>query len=106
LKNRIAKTRVGILLAAGFFAFMLDIQKEISWAFIIEMRRFKNSNSSTYRGLQLLWRIQSEIKLFWITESGRNLLGQKDLLIWFENWLRVWHKNSEQHNCDGSKISF
>jgi hypothetical protein len=59
-----------------------------------------------YRGLQLLWRIQSEIKLFWITESDRNLFGQKDLLIWFGNWLRVWHKNSEQHNCDGTKISF
>jgi len=30
LKNRIAKTRVGILLAAGFSAFTLDIQKGIS----------------------------------------------------------------------------
>jgi hypothetical protein len=81
---------------------MLDIQKGISWAFGIEIRQFENPNSSTHTELQLAWRIQSEINLFWRTESSRNLVGQKDLLIWFGKltmlsipiWLRVWHKNS------------
>jgi hypothetical protein len=53
LKNKIAKTRVGILLAAGFSAFTLDIQMRISWASNIEIKRFKNPNSSTRTGLQL-----------------------------------------------------
>jgi len=67
LKNRIAKTRVGILLAAGYSAFTLDIQKGISWASDIKIRGLKNLNSSTHTGLQLSWRIQSDINLFWRT---------------------------------------
>jgi hypothetical protein len=32
-------------------------------------------------------RIQGEIKLFYTTDSGRNLVGKKNgLLIWFKNW--------------------
>jgi hypothetical protein len=47
------QTRVRNLLAAGFFTFTLDIQTGISWAFAIEIRQFRNSNSSIYLGLQL-----------------------------------------------------
>ena len=82
-----AKTRTGILLTSWFSTFTLDIETRISWAFDIDIRRFKNPNSSTHIGLQLLWRIQSHMKWSWRTESGRNLVGKKkDLLIWFENW--------------------
>jgi hypothetical protein len=42
----------------------LDIQMWISWAFDIEIKWFKNSNSSTHVGLQLSWRIRGEIKSF------------------------------------------
>jgi hypothetical protein len=40
----------------------LDIQTGISWVFDIEIEWFKTPNSSTCTGLQLWWRIQSEIK--------------------------------------------
>ena len=46
----------------------LDIQTGISWAFDIEIERFKSPNSSTCPGIQLWWRIQSEINSFCITE--------------------------------------
>ena len=36
----------------------------ISWASDIKIKRFKSPNLSTYPGLQLWWRIQSEIKSF------------------------------------------
>jgi hypothetical protein len=51
LKNRIAKTRAGTFLAAGFSAFSLDIHMGISWAFDIEIKWFKSPNSSTRLGL-------------------------------------------------------
>jgi len=103
LKNRIAKTRAGTFLATGFSTFSLDIHMVISWASDIKIRKFKNPNSSTHTGLQLLWRIQSEINSFWRTEFDRNLVGQKNFLIWFRKltmpnipiWLRVCHKNNE-----------
>jgi len=53
----------------------LDIQTGISWAFDIEIKRFKSSNSSTFPGLQLWWRIQTEINSFWITELQPNSAG-------------------------------
>jgi hypothetical protein len=53
----------------------LDIQTGISWAFDIEIKRFKSLNSSTCPGLQPWWRIQSEINSFWITESQPNSAG-------------------------------
>jgi len=69
------------------FTSSLDIQTWISWASDIEIKRFKNSNSSMRVGLQLSRRIQGEIKSFYITESGRNLVGKKNgFLIWFKNW--------------------
>jgi len=93
-RTKLQQNSVGNLLAAWFSAFTLDIQKGIFWAFVIEIRRFKNPNSSKRIGLQLSWKIQSEIKSFWITESSRNLLGQKDLLIWFENW-QCWASQTD-----------
>jgi len=53
----------------------LDIQTGISWAFDIEIKRFKSPYSSTRPGLQLWWRIQSEINSFWITELQPNSAG-------------------------------
>jgi hypothetical protein len=57
--------------------FHARFQTWISWAFDIEIKQFKSSNSSTCPRLQLWWRIRSKIKSFWITESGGNLVGQK-----------------------------
>jgi len=53
----------------------LDIQMGISWAFDIEIKRFESPNSSTCPGLQLWWRIQSEINSFWIIELQPNSAG-------------------------------
>ena len=65
---RIKPTNLGeTLLAAEFSTFTLDIQMGISWAFDIEIKQFKSPNSSTCLGLQLWWRIQSEIKSLQIT---------------------------------------
>jgi hypothetical protein len=64
-----------ILLEAGIPAFTLDIQTRISWASDIEIKRFKSPNSSTCPGLQLWWRIQSEINSFWITKLQPNSAG-------------------------------
>jgi hypothetical protein len=69
------QTRAKILLAAGIPAFTLDIQTGISWASDIEFKWFESSNSSTCPGLQLWWRIQSEINSFWITELQPNSSG-------------------------------
>jgi hypothetical protein len=96
------QTRAKILLAAGFSTFRLDIQTWISWASDIEIKQFRNQNSSTRIRLQLSWRIQSQIKSFWRTKSGRKLVGRNGSLdlIWkltmssIPIWLRVWHKNN------------
>jgi hypothetical protein len=56
-----------------------DIQTGISWASDIEIKWFKSPNSSTRLGLQLWWRSRSEIKSFYKTETGSNLVGQKVL---------------------------
>jgi hypothetical protein len=53
----------------------LDIQTGISWAFDIEIKWFKSLNSSTCLGIQLWWRIPSEINSFWITELQPNSAG-------------------------------
>jgi len=53
----------------------LDIQTGISWAFDIEIKRFKSPNLSTCPGLQLWCRIQSEINSFSITELQPNSAG-------------------------------
>jgi hypothetical protein len=97
-----AKTRAGILLAVGFSTFTLDFQTGISWAFDIEIMQFKNPYSSICTELQLSWRIQIQIKSFWKTESGRNLVGrngspnliQKLTMLSIPIRLRVWPKNS------------
>ena len=69
------------------FHFLISIQTLISWVSNIKIKRFKNPNSSMRVGLQLSRKIQGEIKSFYRTESGRNLVGKKnDLLIWFKNW--------------------
>jgi len=73
----LVQTWVNILLAAEFSTFMLDIQMGTSWASDIEIKWFKSSNSSTCLGLQLWWRSRSEIKSFYKTETGSNLVGQK-----------------------------
>ena len=94
------QTRARILLAAGFSIFTLDIQNEISWASVIEIRQFKNPNSSTNPGLQLSWRTPSQIMFFKRTEYGRNWVGwngsldmiQKLMVSSIPIWLRVWHK--------------
>lgn len=44
--------------------FTLDTPMGISWAFDIKIKWFKSPNSSTHLGLQLLWRVWSEIKSF------------------------------------------
>jgi len=67
-----------ILPAAEFSALMLDIQMGISWASDIEIKWFKSPNSSTRLRLKLWWRSQSEIKSFYRTETGSNLVGQKE----------------------------
>jgi len=53
------------------------MQTGISWASDIEIKQFKNQNSSTRIRLQLSWRIKNEINSFWITETGCNLVGKK-----------------------------
>jgi hypothetical protein len=58
------QTRAKILLTAGFPTFTLDIQTGISWASDIEIKRFKIPNSSTHSGLQIWWKIRSEITSF------------------------------------------
>jgi hypothetical protein len=50
----------------------------ISSASDIEIKWFKSPNSSTRLGLKLWWRSQSEIKSFYRTETGSNLVGQKE----------------------------
>jgi hypothetical protein len=78
------QTWAKILLATGFSTFRLGIQTWISWASDIKIKWFRNQNSSTRTGLQLLWRIQSKIKSFWRTKSGRKLDGRNGSLdlIW------------------------
>jgi len=44
--------------------FHARFQTGISWAFDIEIKKFKSSNSSTCPRLQLWWRIRIEIKSF------------------------------------------
>ena len=73
------------------FTFLLDFQTWISLASDIKIKRFKSPNSSTHVGLQLLWRIQGERKLFYKTESGRNLVGKNGLLIWLKKLTNVEH---------------
>jgi hypothetical protein len=58
------QTRAKILLTTGFPAVTLDIQTGISWASDIEIKRFKIPNSSTRSGLQIWWKIWSEITSF------------------------------------------
>jgi len=59
------------------FSSSLDIQTRISWASDIEIKRFESLNLSMRVELQLSWRIQGEIKLFYRTKSSRNLVGKK-----------------------------
>jgi hypothetical protein len=76
---RISPANLGYILpATEFSSLTLDIQIEISWASDIEIKWFKSSNSSTRLGLKLWWRSQSEIKSFYRTETGSNLVGQKE----------------------------
>jgi len=77
LNNRIATKLRWKPSRERILCFHARFQKEISWASDIEIKKFKSSNSSMCPRLQLWWRIRSEIKSFWITESGRNLVGQK-----------------------------
>jgi hypothetical protein len=77
-----------ILPAAEFSALTLNIQMGISWASDIEIKWFKSPNSSTRLGLKLWWRSRSEIKSFYITETGSNLVGQKG----------SWSDNTEHPN--------
>jgi len=95
------QTQAKLFLAAGIPVFTLDIQTRISWASDIKIKRFKSPNLYTRPGLQLWWRVWSEIKSFSRTESGSNLVGQKgspDLIQKLTMpsipiWLRVWPKN-------------
>jgi hypothetical protein len=66
-----------ILHATEFSALTLDIQMGISWAYDIEIKWFKSSNSSTRLGLKLWWRSRSEIKSFYRTKSSSNLVGRE-----------------------------
>jgi len=76
---RISPANLGYILpAAEFSALTLDIQMGISWASDIEIKWFKSPNSSTRLGLKLWWRSRSEIKSFYRTETGSNLVGQKE----------------------------
>ena len=108
------RSQVRILLATWFCAFTLNNQMRISWVFDTEIRRFKNPNLSTHTGLQLSWRIQSEINSFWRTKSGLNLVGKKgspDLIQKLTMpsipiWLRVWHKNNGPQDPIKVKINF
>jgi len=73
----------------------------ISWASDNEIKRFKSPNSSTHTGLQLSWRIQSEIKSFWRTKlqinSGWNLSPGRILCFHTRysnrNILSFWYRN-------------
>ena len=51
----------------------------ISWVSEYQNLAIQIPNSFILIGLQLSWRIQSEKKSFWWTETARNLLGQKDI---------------------------
>jgi hypothetical protein len=78
LNNRIA-IKLGWKPSRGrILCFHARFQTGISWVSDIKIKQFKISYSSTCLRLQLWWRIQSKIKSFWITESGRNLVGQKE----------------------------
>jgi hypothetical protein len=59
----------------------LDIQTGISWAFDIEIKRFKRPKFIYMSWTTTLMRIQSEINSFWIIElqpnSARNLLAAR-----------------------------
>jgi len=78
---RINPANLGYILpAAEFSALTLDIQMGISWASDIKIKWFKTPNSSTHLGLKLWWRSRSEIKSFYRTETGSNLVGQKKSL--------------------------
>jgi hypothetical protein len=59
------------------FRFLISIQTRISWASDIEIKRFESLILSMCVELQLSWRIQGEIKSFYRTKSGRNLVGKK-----------------------------
>jgi len=64
LNNRIA-TKLGWKPFRGkILCFNARFQTGISWASDIKIKQFKSPNSYTCPGLQLLWRIQSEIKKF------------------------------------------
>jgi hypothetical protein len=76
---RISPANLGYILpAAEFSALTLDIQMGISWASNIKIKWFKSPNSFTCLGLKLWWRSRSEIKSFYRTETGSNLVGQKE----------------------------
>jgi hypothetical protein len=78
------------MFAAEFFFFgriftsSLDIQTWISWVSDIKIKRFKNPNSFMRVGLQLYRMIRGEIKSFYRTESGRNLVGKK-MVSWSDS---------------------
>jgi hypothetical protein len=76
----------------------LDIQTRISWASDIKIKWFKSPNSSTRLGLKLWWRSRSEIKSFYRTETGSNLVGQKVLdltILSIQIWLRICSKKND-----------
>ena len=91
----IPRTWAKTLLAARNPFSTLDIQTGISWAFDIKIKRFKNPNSSTCPGLQLWWRIQSEINSFWITELQPNSAGNFLAIGFYVFTLDFKHKYRE-----------
>ena len=74
-----ARFQIGISWASDIegriLCFHARFQTGISWASDIEINQFKIPNSSMCLGLQLWWRIQSEINSFWITELQPNSAG-------------------------------